>query len=66
MKGTPFQVKVWEALLRIPEGQVTTYQEIAMDRRAEVDSRSGDGDRGKSYRLFDPMPSGYSLDGCDR
>ena len=29
MKGTSFQVKVWEALLRIPEGQVTTYQEIA-------------------------------------
>lgn len=28
-RGTPFQVKVWEALLRIPEGQVTTYQEIA-------------------------------------
>ena len=29
VKGTNFQVKVWEALLRIPEGQVTTYQEIA-------------------------------------
>ena len=29
VKGTNFQVKVWEALLRIPMGKVTTYQEIA-------------------------------------
>ncbi|HEX8039766.1 MAG TPA: MGMT family protein [Chryseosolibacter sp.] len=29
MKGTNFQVKVWEALLRIPAGHLTTYQEIA-------------------------------------
>jgi AraC family transcriptional regulator of adaptative response/methylated-DNA-[protein]-cysteine methyltransferase len=29
VKGTNFQVKVWEALLRIPSGEVTTYQEIA-------------------------------------
>jgi AraC family transcriptional regulator, regulatory protein of adaptative response / methylated-DNA-[protein]-cysteine methyltransferase len=29
VKGTNFQVKVWEALLRIPEGSVTTYQSIA-------------------------------------
>ena len=28
VKGTNFQVKVWEALLRIPEGSVTTYQQI--------------------------------------
>lgn len=27
--GAPFQIKVWEALLRIPEGHVTTYSEIA-------------------------------------
>jgi len=27
--GAPFQIKVWEALLRIPSGQVTTYSEIA-------------------------------------
>lgn len=27
--GAPFQIKVWEALLRIPSGQVTTYGEIA-------------------------------------
>ncbi|HEY3404461.1 MAG TPA: methylated-DNA--[protein]-cysteine S-methyltransferase, partial [Ohtaekwangia sp.] len=29
VKGTNFQVKVWEALLRIPSGNVTTYQDIA-------------------------------------
>ena len=29
LRGTPFQVKVWEALLRIPEGAVTTYEDIA-------------------------------------
>lgn len=29
VKGTNFQVKVWDALLRIPQGQVTTYQTIA-------------------------------------
>ena len=27
--GRPFQIKVWEALLRIPSGQVTTYSELA-------------------------------------
>lgn len=27
--GAPFQIKVWEALLTIPIGQVTTYSEIA-------------------------------------
>ncbi|HCW05810.1 MAG TPA: 6-O-methylguanine DNA methyltransferase [Cytophagales bacterium] len=29
VKGTNFQIKVWEALLRIPMGNVTTYQNIA-------------------------------------
>jgi AraC family transcriptional regulator, regulatory protein of adaptative response / methylated-DNA-[protein]-cysteine methyltransferase len=27
--GAPFQIKVWEALLRIPTGYVTTYSDIA-------------------------------------
>lgn len=27
--GAPFQIKVWEALLQIPAGQVTTYSHIA-------------------------------------
>ncbi len=29
VKGTNFQIKVWEALLRLPMGSVTTYQGIA-------------------------------------
>jgi len=29
VKGTNFQLKVWEALLRIPMGEVTTYKGIA-------------------------------------
>jgi AraC family transcriptional regulator of adaptative response/methylated-DNA-[protein]-cysteine methyltransferase len=29
VKGTPFQVKVWEALLKIPSGMVTSYQGLA-------------------------------------
>jgi AraC family transcriptional regulator, regulatory protein of adaptative response / methylated-DNA-[protein]-cysteine methyltransferase len=29
VKGTNFQVKVWEALLRIPMGDVATYEDIA-------------------------------------
>lgn len=33
VKGTNFQVKVWEALLRIPIGDVTTYQDIARSIR---------------------------------
>ncbi len=29
LKGTPFQLKVWEALLRIPEGALATYEGLA-------------------------------------
>ncbi|PZQ96655.1 MAG: 6-O-methylguanine DNA methyltransferase [Cereibacter sphaeroides] len=29
LMGGPFQIKVWEALLRVPSGHVTTYTEIA-------------------------------------
>jgi AraC family transcriptional regulator of adaptative response/methylated-DNA-[protein]-cysteine methyltransferase len=31
LKGTAFQVKVWEALLRVPFGQVTSYAELARE-----------------------------------
>jgi AraC family transcriptional regulator of adaptative response/methylated-DNA-[protein]-cysteine methyltransferase len=27
--GAPFQIKVWEALLQVPSGHVTTYSDIA-------------------------------------
>ena len=29
LMGAPFQIKVWEALLQVPSGHVTTYSEIA-------------------------------------
>jgi len=29
LSGAPFQIKVWEALLSIPSGHVTTYSEVA-------------------------------------
>jgi AraC family transcriptional regulator of adaptative response/methylated-DNA-[protein]-cysteine methyltransferase len=29
LKGTPFQIKVWEALLKIPAGELTTYGMLA-------------------------------------
>ena len=29
LKGTPFQLKIWESLLRIPEGQLCTYAQLA-------------------------------------
>ncbi len=29
LMGAPFQIKVWEALMRVPSGHVTTYSEIA-------------------------------------
>jgi AraC family transcriptional regulator of adaptative response/methylated-DNA-[protein]-cysteine methyltransferase len=29
VRGTNFQVKVWEALLRVPEGSVVAYEELA-------------------------------------
>jgi len=29
LKGTPFQLKVWEALLKIPSGKLSTYSEIS-------------------------------------
>lgn len=30
LKGTNFQLRVWEALLRIPAGQVVTYERLAL------------------------------------
>ena len=29
LKGTPFQIKVWEALLKIPSGDLSTYASLA-------------------------------------
>ena len=31
LKGTPFQLKIWQSLLKIPMGQLKTYSDIAQD-----------------------------------
>ncbi|MFC4873433.1 methylated-DNA--[protein]-cysteine S-methyltransferase [Negadavirga shengliensis] len=40
LKGTPFQLKVWEALLRVPMGQLSTYGDIAIDIKHPKASRA--------------------------
>lgn len=40
LKGTEFQIKVWEALLKIPMGQLATYGEIARQLHAPKASRA--------------------------
>ncbi|NNF18325.1 MAG: methylated-DNA--[protein]-cysteine S-methyltransferase [Flavobacteriaceae bacterium] len=40
LKGTPFQLKVWQALLRIPEGRVKTYGQIAAEIEMPKASRA--------------------------
>ncbi len=38
--GTPWQIKVWDVLLRIPEGKVVSYSDIAHSLRAAKASRA--------------------------
>jgi len=40
LKGTPFQLKVWEALLKIPPGQLKTYGGLAKSMGNEKASRA--------------------------
>lgn len=40
LKGTPFQVKVWETLLKIPAGRLTTYGTIATQIQKPKASRA--------------------------
>ncbi len=40
LKGTGFQLKVWEALLKIPMGQLTTYGSIAQQIEKPTASRA--------------------------
>lgn len=39
-RGTPFQVRVWDALLRIPFGRTQTYGELARDIGAPAATRA--------------------------
>ena len=40
LKGTAFQIKVWETLLKIPMGQLSTYGEIAKSIQSPKASRA--------------------------
>ncbi len=40
LKGTPFQLRTWEALLRVPPGQAITYQGLGMLADAPGASRA--------------------------
>jgi len=40
LRGTEFQLKVWEALLKIPMGQLTTYGQIARQIQSPAASRA--------------------------
>lgn len=54
LKGTPFQLKIWETLLKIPEGKLITYGEIANDINNPKASRavgSAVGDNPVSYLI---------------
>jgi AraC family transcriptional regulator of adaptative response/methylated-DNA-[protein]-cysteine methyltransferase len=41
LKGTGFQLKVWETLLRIPGGKVSTYGQIAKQIKKPTAARAG-------------------------
>ncbi|ROS02019.1 DNA-O6-methylguanine--protein-cysteine S-methyltransferase /transcriptional regulator Ada [Sinobacterium caligoides] len=40
LRGSPFQLKVWEALLKIPAGQLTSYQQLAASIAQPTASRA--------------------------
>jgi AraC family transcriptional regulator of adaptative response/methylated-DNA-[protein]-cysteine methyltransferase len=40
LNGTNFQIKVWEALLRIPAGKLVSYEEIAVALGAPSSARA--------------------------
>lgn len=40
VKGSPFRLKVWNALLSVPEGQLTTYKHIAVQAQSPDASRA--------------------------
>ena len=40
LRGTNFQIKVWEALMRLPAGEVTTYQALAEEIHSPRSARA--------------------------
>ncbi len=54
VKGTNFQVKVWQALLTIPQGQIVTYQDLANNIGSPTAARAVAGAIGRN-------PVGYLI-----
>ena len=56
--GAPFQIKVWEALLSVPSGNVTTYSDIAgAIGRPPGGACGGHSRRAQPGELAHPLPS---------
>ena len=57
--GAPFQLKVWEALLQVPSGHVTTYSDIAAAIGSpQGGARGRHGGRAQPGQLADPVSPG--------
>ncbi len=57
LKGTEFQLKVWETLLKIPSGGLTTYSDLAVKAGYEGAQRAvGTALGGKSGCVFNTLP----------
>ena len=52
LRGTPFEVRVWEALRRIPWGQVRTYGDIAREIGCPGGARAVGGACGRNQILL--------------
>jgi len=52
LRGTNFQVKVWEALLKIPMGSVTSYEDLAVSLGKSGAARAVGGAVGKNPIAF--------------
>ena len=73
MIGTDFQIKVWNAISKIPKGKVKTYKELARSIRKPKASRAVANACGKNpfpiktpcHRVIrsDGKPGGYSAPG---
>ena len=52
LAGTNFQIKVWEALLRVPPGQVCTYEDIAQSLGQPTAARAVGGAVGANHIAY--------------
>ena len=60
-RGTPFQMRVWAALRRIPTGTTTSYARLAMSVGQASAVRAVAGERRQPNRDPDPVSSGDRL-----